>query len=223
MNCRKNQVSCLSSGYSCAYGLKVTHLSHKDNIRILTKSCTKSTCIVVGVRSDLTLVNDGHPVLICELNRVLQCDNMGFPVVVYLIDYRCKGCGLTTSGRTCNQHQTSLFLVKVNYCVRNTKDLCTWNGGGNNPKCQGIGTPLFEDIKSVSSYMGNREGHIVLSVFIELFPLFFRHDLFNDGKSIWWQHLAIFLHGDELPIKSHLGWESYCYVNVRCSCFLCFF
>ena len=55
------------SGFCCCDGsgnrIKVTHLPHKDDVRILTERRTERISIGIGIQPDLPLVYDG-PVML---------------------------------------------------------------------------------------------------------------------------------------------------------------
>ena len=119
----KNQVARFCCGYGYGNGFVVTHLTYKDDIGVFTKCSTKCVCITHGVETDFTLVNHCYLVDMQVLDRVFQGNDVSITVVVCFINDGSKGCGLTGTGRTGNQYKTSLTVVKIYYCIGNTK-LC---------------------------------------------------------------------------------------------------
>ena len=148
-------MTCLCSCDRCTYGLKISHLSHKNYIRILTKRRPEGIGVAVGIRSDLPLVNNRHSVLIGKLNRVLKGYYMSLPVVIDHIDYRSKRSGFAASGGSGNKNQASFPVIQVDDGIRNSQTVSGWDLSCHNSEGHSYRATLSEHIESVSSNAGD--------------------------------------------------------------------
>ena len=213
-------MSCLSRRDRNTDRLKVTHLTHQNHIRILTKRRPQGIGITLGVQPDLSLIDHSHLVLMQILDRILQRDDMGVSVIVYLIYDGCQRGGLTASGRTRHKDQPSLTLIQINDRFRHTQNLRGRNLCTHKTQRQCGGASLFVRIDTISSQFRNGEGHVILSVFLKLFPLHVTHDRISDSQCILRRQLRI-IHCDQISIDPHLRRNSYSDMYVRCAGITC--
>ena len=92
-------------------GLQVTHFSYKNNIRVFTESGAEGICIVAGIAAHFSLVYHGHLVMMHVFDRILQRDDVRITVGIDLINKGCQCGGLTATGRTRYQNQTSFSCI----------------------------------------------------------------------------------------------------------------
>ena len=74
-------MSGLRCGDRCGDCLKVSHLSYKNNIRVLTQCSAERACIASGITADLTLAYDCFLVRVQILDWIFKCNDI-LPVTV---------------------------------------------------------------------------------------------------------------------------------------------
>ena len=119
MERRQNQMSCLSGSKRCHNGLIITHLTHKDNIRVLTQRTAQCRGKIHNISSRLPLMDQGHFALIRVLDRVLNSDHMFCPGLIDMFDHSGQCGRLTAARRSCDQNQPpgllSQFVQKLRH------------------------------------------------------------------------------------------------------------
>ena len=141
----------LGCGNRCTDRLLITHLTDEDNIRILTKCGTDTVRKRKGIKSDLSLVNNGVLMLMKVLDRVLQSNDMLFTILIDHIDQGCQCRRLTGSGRSCNQYETTLSLGEIHNRPRKSQLLrCRDHGIDQTKNCR-KGVLLTEYITTETS------------------------------------------------------------------------
>src|SRR5829696_7470370 len=76
-------------------GFKITHFTDQYNIRVLAECGSKCRSERVGVSRHFTLVHNAILVIVKELDRVLDREDMLVPIDVDLVDHRRKRCRFT--------------------------------------------------------------------------------------------------------------------------------
>ena len=91
-------------------GLPVPHLPHQDDVRVLPQGRAQGAGKAGGVPPDLPLVENAPVRGVLILHRVLQCQHVGGPGVVDLVDHGGQGGGLAAARLAGDQDQA---LVQV--------------------------------------------------------------------------------------------------------------
>ena len=66
-------------------GLRGTHFSDEDHIRVLSQGSIQSVFVIFYVHANLSLVDNGFFRCVNILNRIIQCNNMKRSCLVDLI------------------------------------------------------------------------------------------------------------------------------------------
>ncbi len=104
---REHQVTGLGSREGGAHGLHVAYLTDQDHVRVLPHRGTERNGEVGSVVADLALGDDRLLVLVQDLDRVLDRDDVDLFVGVDQVDHRGEGRRLAGAGRTGHQHQAA--------------------------------------------------------------------------------------------------------------------
>ena len=121
MQSSQHQMSCFRCRNRCGYGLIVTHLSHQDNIGILTKGRAECRGKAVHILAKLSLVNHSPVVRIDILNRILYGHDMFREISIDVV-YNGSQCRrLTTTRRSGNKHKSSGKLCEILYHGRESQ------------------------------------------------------------------------------------------------------
>src|SRR5690606_28146190 len=103
----KNQVARLRDRNRSGNRFKVTHLTNKHNIRVLTETRAESRRETVGIIVDFTLYNHGLLRLMSKLNWILNGDDVLGTFFVNLVDQRRQRRRLTRTSRAGNQDEAT--------------------------------------------------------------------------------------------------------------------
>ncbi len=100
-----------SKSYSCFHSLEIAHFSDDDHIWIFTKNRLDSMPKAFEVFSEFSLMYEGKLILIDELYRIFEGDDMPTHGAVDIVEHRRHSRRFTTSGWSCNQNN-SLFSIR---------------------------------------------------------------------------------------------------------------
>ena len=90
------------------HAVEVTDLSEHDHVRRLTQDVAQGVAEAVGVEADLALVDHRALVLVQELDRVLDAEDMAVLVAVAVIEHRRQGGRLARPGGADHQDQAAI-------------------------------------------------------------------------------------------------------------------
>ncbi len=110
---REDEVPDLRRGQSRRDGLVVPHLADEDDVGVLPHDVTQRVGVARGVDADLTLVDDASLVLVHDLDRVLDGDDVALSSAVDVIDHRRKRGRFARAGGAGHQNQAARFIGKV--------------------------------------------------------------------------------------------------------------
>jgi len=79
--------------------LEVAQLTDQDRIRIFAQGVLEGIGERLGVAADLALVDDASLVLVDELDRIFDGDDVAFSLAVDLVDHRGERRRLAAAGR----------------------------------------------------------------------------------------------------------------------------
>ena len=104
---RQDEVAGLGGGQGRADGLDVTHLADEDDVGVLAHRGTQRDREVGGVLTDLALGHDRLLVLVQDLDRVLDGDDVDLAQRVDEVDHRRQRRRLARAGGPGHQHQAA--------------------------------------------------------------------------------------------------------------------
>ncbi len=112
MECREYEVSSLSECDGSFDSLEVAHLTDDDDIWVFAEDRSDSVRKCIKLFSEFSLVDEGFFVLVNELYRIFEGDNMSLGIGVDIVEHSRHSCGLTTSCWSCDEND-SLILGGV--------------------------------------------------------------------------------------------------------------
>ena len=103
----EHQVAGLGGGQGDRDGLQVAELADEDHVRVLPQHVLERGAEAVGVRADLALVDQRLLVLVQELDRVLDGDDVVGAGAVDQVDERGERRRLAGTGRAGDEHEAA--------------------------------------------------------------------------------------------------------------------
>ena len=110
---REHEVTRLRRLESRTHGLDVTHLTDEDDVRVLAHRGTQRRREVLRVLTHLALRDDRLLVLVENLDRVLDRDDVHLTVRVDEVDHRCERRRLARTRRAGDEHEAARLERKV--------------------------------------------------------------------------------------------------------------
>ncbi len=101
----EHEVPGLGRGQCGGHRLEVAHLAEQDHVGVLAQPGAERLGEAAGVGADLPLVDDAALVVVEELDRVLDREDVRRPGVVDLVDQRRKRRRLSGAGWPGDEHQ----------------------------------------------------------------------------------------------------------------------
>ena len=92
---------------------QIAHLPHQDDIGIFTKRGPQRRFERIGVGADLPLVDQALLILMDELDRVLDGDDVLLTRTVDVIDHRAERRRLAGPGRPCDKDEALVQLAEI--------------------------------------------------------------------------------------------------------------
>ena len=85
--------------------LEIAHLADEDDVGILAERGAQRALERVGMRADLALVDEALLVVVHELDRILDRDDVVVAVPVDVVDHRAERRRLARAGRSGHEHE----------------------------------------------------------------------------------------------------------------------
>ena len=156
--------------------LCVSHLADEDYVRVLAQHPPHGLGPVSGVRADLSLADDRHLVPVEHLDGVLDGDDVGGPVGVYVVDHGGQGRRLPRTRRAGNEHQPPVLLCQPCDDRRQAELGGCQRTGQHPPHDQPGRTPLPEGVATEPPEAVGGKGEIGFSRLLVLCEPVRRHD-----------------------------------------------
>ena len=93
--------------------LEVAHLADEDHVGVLAQRGAKRLGERRRVRADLALVDDAGPVVVQELDRVLDREDVLVPGVVDVVEQRGERRRLARAGRPGDEHEPARLVGEL--------------------------------------------------------------------------------------------------------------
>ena len=98
-------------------GLLVAELADQDHVGVLAQHAPERLQVRLGVEPDLALVDDAAPVVVHELDRVLDRDDVLLPAAVDRVDDRGEGRRLSRPGRAGDEDEPAVLVGQPGHAV----------------------------------------------------------------------------------------------------------
>ena len=92
--------------------LGVAELADQDHVRVLAQRAAERLLERLGVEPDLALVDDAGVVVVEDLDRVLDRDDVLLPRAVDVVDHRGERRRLARAGRAGDEDQAAVLLAE---------------------------------------------------------------------------------------------------------------
>ena len=106
-------------------GLKISHLTNQDDLRSLTKCGAKGRCKILGIGTDLALIDGALFVHVEKLDRILDRDYVICLYLVNTVDYRRKRRTLSRTSRPGQQNNAVPDLGDLGQLRRQAEEIRT--------------------------------------------------------------------------------------------------
>ncbi len=160
--------------------LEVAHLADQDDVGVLPQGRAESGREALGVATDLSLVDNAALVVVQELDRVLDGDDVVCAALVDLVDDRRECGGLAGACRAGDQNEPSRLVAEGMQHLGESKlvdgldvDRDESEGGAQRPS-------LEEDVHAEARLAVQRVGEVDLPLGLELLPLVLVEDAVDE-------------------------------------------
>lgn len=188
---RKDQMSGLSRGEGNLDGLEIPHFSHQNDVRVLPEGPAEGAGEGSAVASDFPLVDDAFVMLVQELDRVLQGDDMGGPAGVDVVDHGGQGGRLARACRAGHKKESAVPHGHVLENIRKVQVLKHGNAEGYGPYGDGDAAPLSESVDPETPFVLQGVGKIDFAFFIKGFLLDVAQEAQGHGSGIFRSQFSI--------------------------------
>ena len=152
----EDEVAGLRRGQRGPDRLEVAHLAEEDHVGVLAQRAAESLGEADRVRAELALVDDALLVLVQELDRVLDRDDVVGPVAVDLVDERRERRRLTRAGRARDEDEPARLVAEAIEGVRDAEFFEGLQLGGNKAERAREALPLRKDVHTKPGDARNR-------------------------------------------------------------------
>ncbi len=172
---REHEVADLGCGQSGGHGLMISHLTDEHDIRVLPHDMPQSISIAIGVDADLALVHDALLVMMQDLDRVLDRDDMTLARGVDVVDHGCESGRLSRAGRAGDENKTARLIGQPPDDRRKPELLHGSAIGGHTAHRHPHAATLLEDVDTESTDPLERVGEVGFPVVLERLRLALVH------------------------------------------------
>src|SRR5690349_22364278 len=168
------EVTGLGRGQRGRGGLQVTQLADQDDVRVLAQRVLEGGRERVRVRPDLALVDQAALVLVQELDRVLDGDDVRGPGAVGQVEDRGQRRRLARPGRAGHQDQPAVHVGELGDRGRYAELLQALDAVRDGPERRAVRAALRVQVHAVAGDALDAVGEVQLLLAFELVPVFGR-------------------------------------------------
>ncbi len=210
----EHEVPCLCRAESRLNGLGVAHLADENHVRVFPKRRAQRHEEARGVEAHLPLADCRQLVLVQNLYRVLDRDDMALTRPVDVVDHGGQRGGLATPGRSCHEDEAALFVGEAPDGLGQAQ---LAEGPGMRPDQpedhpDRAALPVAVDPEAPEVRDGVREVGLVRLV--EVLPGPRLHDFFGDLHHVFWPDDRHVSHACELAVDPHSRWRARLQVEI---------
>ena len=163
----ERQVAGLRDAQRRLHGLEVAHFADQDDVRVFAQGRAQRRREALRVAVHLALVDQAVLVLVHELDRVLDGEDVIVALAVDLVDHRRQRRRLARSGRAGHQHQAARPLGQLRQHRRQAQILEASDLLGNQPVDGADGAALVEHVAAEARQPLDAEREVELERLLE--------------------------------------------------------
>ena len=185
--------------------LEVAHLAEEDHVGVLPERPTQSLGKPGRVLPDLALVDDAALVVVEELDRILDRDDVVGARPVDLVDDRRERRRLARAGRAGDEHEAARLRRQLVQARGQAELLERADVGGDRPERRRQALALVVRVDAEAGEPADAVGEVELAVQLEQLLLLGRGDAIDElAHEIGRQHRKL---GQQLdvPVQAHGG------------------
>jgi hypothetical protein len=196
--------------------LQVAHLADEDDVGVLSQGGAQAEGEVLGVGADLALVDDRALVLVQELDRVLDREDVVLMLAVDHVDHRRQRRALARAGRAGDEDESARFLGQLPQHLRHAerverRDVLRDEAEGGADRAA-----LEEAVDAEAGDAGDRVGEVELLVVLEALALVVVEDAVDDLAGLLRGEHREALHRLDLALVTDRRRETGGQVHVGC-------
>jgi hypothetical protein len=156
--------------------LEVSHLADEDHVGVLAESAAQRLGESLGIGADLALVHDRGLVLMEELDRVLDRDDVHRPALVDRVDHRCESRRLAGARRAGHEDEAPRLARELEEHLRQAQVLGRLDQLRHQAEGRGEAVALEIDVDAEAGDAGDGVGEVDLAIDLEPLLLLRRED-----------------------------------------------
>ena len=199
----EDEMASLGRGQGGGDRLQVAHLADQDHVGILSQGGAQAEGEVGRVGADLALVDDRVFVLVQELDRILDREDVVLALVVDHVDHRRQRRALARAGGAGDEDETARFGAELAQHLRHLERVQRRNVLRHQTEGCADRAALEEAVDAEASDVGDRVGEIELFAGLEAFALVVVEDAVDDLASLLAGEHVKALHMDDLALVAH--------------------
>jgi len=164
---REGKMARLGDGERGLDRFEITHLTDENDVRILAERVLEGACERLGISSHFALIDQAALMLVDELDRVFDSDDVAFPLPVDLVDQRREGGRLSRPGWPGDQHQSAWLLRHFRYRGGQPQILKRADGERNLSNYHRDASALTETVTAEPGEAGDPEREIEFVLHLE--------------------------------------------------------
>ncbi len=165
---------------------------------------------------DLALVDQAALVLVHELDRVLDRDDVLVPVAVYVVDHGAERGRLARAGRSRDDDEALREVAELEHRLREAELLRRDDLAGDLPEDASGAGAVAEDVRAEAGNGPELVGEVRVVVLEELLPVRLGRDLEEHALDVLAPERCVpRLDGLHLPVDAHHGHRARGEVKVR--------
>ena len=188
------------------HGFAVANLADEDDIRRLTQGVFQRGKPVFGIHADFALGNDAFFVLMDELNRVFDGDDVVLAIFIAVVNHRSERGGFARTGTADENHEAAFFHHHVFQDGGQIEAVEIRDFAGNGAEHQRRRAALHHGIDTEAAGVGQADGEVAFVGGRKLFDLFGGHNRKSDFHTFFRGQRLVGNRRD-FAVHFHSGWE----------------
>ncbi len=210
----EDEVPGLGRGQRRGDRLQVAHLADQDHVGVLAQGGSQAEREVRRVGADLALVDDRAFVLVQELDRVLDREDVVGALGVDHVEHRGQRRRLARAGRPGDEHEAARLGGQLAQHLGDAERVEAGDLVRHQPEGGAHRAALEEAVDAEAGDAGDRVGEVELFAGLEAFALVVVEDAVDDLSRLLPGERREPLHRDDLPLVAHRRREAGAEVDV---------